>query len=470
MLSRKRIFLLALIPVFVPVVIMLVLIGSLLEELHRGELEVQNQVRSKAIISQANILSKLFYDAGVALGGSSITKNQMFVSRFDVIRRQIPMDMEEMKTWSKWSPREKSRVDQIKKIVDSGVQELDSASANLNEARVDVAQFQSRQAYKRIRQIADEIESVIKQINADDARALEAIMQDKNADGENATKTAWTFIGSAFVAGLLLMVAFSVHVSRSSGVSAHPVNILCKGLAPLMVPLIMLSAVAFVILELQIRARAEVKWQMHDKAVIAHANTLSKTYYSAGLAVGAYSITKGPFQADRLQKCIDALPVELSKLRSLVEGNKDQTQILAEAEAICGQGVAVFKATKKVIDETVESTPQTDHSFAGFTPAPVHPKASDFAVGRGLEVARFRTRGLFKQSRELTSKLQDKLGDLTEEERKIEGRSPKQLNRSRTILKLCVFGGTGGAILVAVVLLFIVSKSLSKVPVAKTNQ
>lgn len=462
MSSRKEIFLLALIPVFVPVAIMLVLIGLLFEELHRAELEVQNQVHSKFIVSQANTLSKLFYDAGVALGGSSISKNPLFVSRFEVIRRQIPMDMKEMKTRSKWSPLEKRRVDQIEKIVDSGLQELDHAKANLSGAKVGVAQFQLRQAYKRIRGTTDEIDSVLKQINANDARAMEAIARDESGKGENATKTAWTFIVSAFVIGLLLMTAFSVHVSRYSGISAASVSIFCRGLAPLVVPLVMLSAVAFVILELQVRAHAEVKQQMHEKAIIARANTLSKVYYDAGVAIGAYSITLSPFQADRLRKLIDALPVELSQLKSLVEGNKGQTKILAEAEAICGQGVAIFKAIKRVIDDSIESTPQTDHSLAGFSPAPYHPKASDRAIVRGLEVAQFRTQKLFKLNRELTVTLQDKLRDLTDEERKIEGRSPLQLNRSRTILKLCVFGGTAGAVLVAGVLLFILSTAITK--------
>ena len=60
--------------VLVPLIFELFFLAVLTELLHQAELEVQRQVRSKAIISQANTLSKLFYDAGVAMGGYSITK------------------------------------------------------------------------------------------------------------------------------------------------------------------------------------------------------------------------------------------------------------------------------------------------------------------------------------------------------------------------------------------------------------
>ncbi len=64
--------------VLVPLLFELVFLAVLTELLHRAEVEVQRQVRSKAIISQANTLSKLFYDAGVAMGGYSITKSPLF--------------------------------------------------------------------------------------------------------------------------------------------------------------------------------------------------------------------------------------------------------------------------------------------------------------------------------------------------------------------------------------------------------
>ena len=59
----------------------------------QAEIEVQRQIRSKAIISRANTLSKLFYDAGVAMGGYSITKSPLFSDRYDKIVRQIPQDL-----------------------------------------------------------------------------------------------------------------------------------------------------------------------------------------------------------------------------------------------------------------------------------------------------------------------------------------------------------------------------------------
>ena len=52
-----------------PLIVQVCLLFALTGLLRQAEHEVQEQVRSKAIISQSNALSKLFYDAGVAMGG-----------------------------------------------------------------------------------------------------------------------------------------------------------------------------------------------------------------------------------------------------------------------------------------------------------------------------------------------------------------------------------------------------------------
>lgn len=83
--------------VLVPLVFQLFFLIGLSVLMQQSELEVQKQIRSKAIITRANSLSKLFYDAGVAMGGYSITKSPLFADRYDKIVRQIPIDLAELK-------------------------------------------------------------------------------------------------------------------------------------------------------------------------------------------------------------------------------------------------------------------------------------------------------------------------------------------------------------------------------------
>src|SRR5919201_1100386 len=66
-----------LIIVAIPLIFEIIFLLTLSALLRQAEIEVQRQIRSKAIISQANTLSKLFYDAGVAMGGYSITKSPL---------------------------------------------------------------------------------------------------------------------------------------------------------------------------------------------------------------------------------------------------------------------------------------------------------------------------------------------------------------------------------------------------------
>lgn len=80
-LSRK-----ALLIVIVPLTAQLIFIFVLGVLLRQVEVEAQRIERSRAIINEANVLTKLVYDAGTALVAYNISKNRIFDSSF---RRSI---------------------------------------------------------------------------------------------------------------------------------------------------------------------------------------------------------------------------------------------------------------------------------------------------------------------------------------------------------------------------------------------
>lgn len=126
-ISQKG-FILVLVPLAFQMVFLIVL--SVL--LQQSEVEVQRQIRSKAIISRSNALSKLFYDAGVAMGGYSITKSPLFADRYDKIVRQIPVDMEELKEEVGDNPKQQLIVARLQTITAKGVKLLGEAKAEID--------------------------------------------------------------------------------------------------------------------------------------------------------------------------------------------------------------------------------------------------------------------------------------------------------------------------------------------------
>jgi CHASE3 domain. len=385
------------------------------------------------------------------MGGYSITKNQMFLSRYEKVCRQIPIDIEELKTLSSGSPMQTQRVNQIEKIATGGLKELADAMAVMKSPKVDAAQFQARALYKKIRARADDIQSVVKQINIYEGRSSEATEKVK---GESKPNSVAVLTMSALTIGLLLLTAIAAYISRSDILSSSSkprlLTVFLQGAAPVVVPFLVMCSVVYLVTELQVRADEEIRRQMRGNAVIAHANALSKLLYDAGVAMGGYSITKSPLMADRLQKEMKEIPVELEKLRNLVKDNERQSQIIVELEQISEEQINVFDDAKKSIDDS------------------------------RVDVAQFRSRHVYPQIRSLADRLQDKLRELTAEERKIDGGNPKQkITRRRTYFKflerildygaeLSVLDGVIAAVLSACFLSFIFSWKLSKGSKRKT--
>ena len=92
-------------------------VNFLTERLHKAELEVQKQVRAKAIISQADTLAKLNYDAAVAVGGYNASKSPLFADRYEKIFNQIPKDFKELNKLIAAKDNETENLESVRKIL-----------------------------------------------------------------------------------------------------------------------------------------------------------------------------------------------------------------------------------------------------------------------------------------------------------------------------------------------------------------
>ncbi|MBK9202218.1 MAG: CHASE3 domain-containing protein [Candidatus Obscuribacter sp.] len=177
--------------VLVPLVFELVFLIILSVLLQKAEEEVQRQVRSKAIISQANALSKLFYDAGVAMGGYSITKSPLFSDRYDKIVRQIPLDLGELSNLVGDNDKQQQILVRLKTITSDGLKILGEAKSAIDDNRVDVAQFRARLMYKQIRQLADQLQDELKGLTEDERKIENEARNNKTEVGPWLRSSWW---------------------------------------------------------------------------------------------------------------------------------------------------------------------------------------------------------------------------------------------------------------------------------------
>jgi len=202
-----------LILVSVPLIFELIFLATLTALLRQAEIEVQRQVRSKAIISQANTLSKLFYDAGVAMGGYSITKSPLFSDRYDKIVRQIPQDLNELKNLVGDNARQQQILQNLQGITITGLKILNEAKAAIDDNRVDVAQFRARHMYKEIRSLADRLQDELRGLTEDERK-----IESEGPEAQNRSRaTVKIFLVVGVVFNVLLAVALALFFSRGIG-------------------------------------------------------------------------------------------------------------------------------------------------------------------------------------------------------------------------------------------------------------
>ena len=168
---------------------------------------------------------------------------------------------------------------------------------------------------------------------------------------------------------------------------------------PLLILVLIHSAFLLSILLTYQKGSHELEKKSKCQEVISTSTTLSKSFYDAGLAIGAYGLTKNEMFADRYQKLSAQIPLTLAALvQSIKEQHNDKINA-TEIEKLVQQGVTQLANAKTFLDTNQISPFGSNNTEA---------------------------RSLYKQVKITADHLQNKLDELSQAELAISQNIPQQ--------------------------------------------
>ncbi len=129
--------------------------------------EIRTVTRAQSIITEATTVSKLHYDAGVAIGGYSMTRSPVFRERFDGLTKTIPEHLKELERLLQDFPEQSARLEEIRTLARSSLSVLRQSREVVDNNDTEVEQTQTRNLYKNIRSISDELQEKLRLLIAD---------------------------------------------------------------------------------------------------------------------------------------------------------------------------------------------------------------------------------------------------------------------------------------------------------------
>lgn len=153
-LSQKGAILVA-----VPLFFELLFVFILVMLLQQADAEAQQQARSRAIIYQADDLSRLFHDANLTLLGYSSTRSPLFYDRFEELTGKIPSEIKALQGLLVGGEGSKS---ELLTDAQKGLDALCNARKFLVENSGNLADFSARHMFSAIASSTNELETKLK--------------------------------------------------------------------------------------------------------------------------------------------------------------------------------------------------------------------------------------------------------------------------------------------------------------------
>ena len=122
-------------------------------------------MRAKEITALTSNLSKRIYDAGVALGGFSVTRSKLFLHRFDKTIGEIPHEVSELKDLIR--TEDKKQFDALAKVADllpDAIKQMDAAKVAVMEGQGVTDRAGFRSTFLPMNSMAQEIQENLKMI------------------------------------------------------------------------------------------------------------------------------------------------------------------------------------------------------------------------------------------------------------------------------------------------------------------
>ena len=98
----------------------------------RANFETEKRAKSQEIIAAATILSKLYYDAGLAIGAYALTKNSLFGERYQKLVQQIPAALDNLHVLTNEQPVKEITFQEIDQVAQEGLNQLVTAKTTID--------------------------------------------------------------------------------------------------------------------------------------------------------------------------------------------------------------------------------------------------------------------------------------------------------------------------------------------------
>ncbi len=195
-LSRKAL-LIVILPLAFQLLFILIL-GCLLRQV---EVEAQRLERSRAIVNEANILSKLTYDACTSLVAYNISKNRLFENSFSRSAEQIEQEMSLLKRLVNETPEQVEQINRVEKLMRKGLGLMMGSKRRADSSPVALDLLQTD---KRI-EMENTIKELVKEVD-------NLIQSEKNAEKSHPiTEAIWRqAVEIATIVGIVLNIVIAV--------------------------------------------------------------------------------------------------------------------------------------------------------------------------------------------------------------------------------------------------------------------
>ncbi len=207
-----------------------------------------------------------------------------------------------------------------------------------------------------------------------------------------------------------------------------------KGLLLVAVPSVFEIVFVVILTSLLTQAEHEADVEARSKEIIACANELTRTTVDATTAAGAYRITMNPLFSARSELAMEMTRRNTAKLKQLLRSKPNRMKDIKEIEKLTSDLLRVVNNLQSK-DSSDEVT-----GLAGF-------------IGRGRQ---------FQSINRLVNQLGVVTKSVIAEEVKLEMESPKQKARMRYRIRMVLFGGVIFNVVMAIVLAYYFSRSVTK--------
>lgn len=158
----------------IPLLLQLSLILALLALMHDAETKQFQQMRANAIIFESGNLQRAVHDAGIAIGGYSITKNPFYGQRSEKIVESIPLELDKLRELVRGNYRQERAFGELERSTLVGLGMLKRAHSSIKDSSQAIGVRRVRDLYNELKDVTADMGNSIDSITNESRAVQEA--------------------------------------------------------------------------------------------------------------------------------------------------------------------------------------------------------------------------------------------------------------------------------------------------------